>query len=253
MMWIDELCRAVATVDPGFPEAVQPAPPEDVARLTALVGRELPERYKQFLSVMGSYDGGLFYLERCDMRIGSVIAYCERQKLAGRAVDPDRCIPIGIGADFGGFCLTLVEGTTEPAIALFEALEPDEIVFPELPVLVFAKAFLFEMAATGRRLTIGEIPGETADSLARKLIETGFDKEWYSFGNNFYLRHGGGGLVISARDPRRPTVELGGRDETSLARTLSGLRSVVGNVEYRERRKMSLPEIRVLQRQTGWS
>ena len=40
----------------------------------------------------------------------------------------------------GGFCLTRAEGTTEPAIALFEALQPDEIVFPDLLVLVFTKA-----------------------------------------------------------------------------------------------------------------
>ena len=64
----------------------------------------------------------------------------------------------------------------EPAIALFEALQPDEIVFPDLRPGIHEGVFLSEMAATGRPLTIDEIPGETANSLARKLIETGFDK-----------------------------------------------------------------------------
>jgi hypothetical protein len=32
-------------------------------------------------------------------------------------LDPARCIPIAIGTDFGGFCLTTVDGAPHPAVA----------------------------------------------------------------------------------------------------------------------------------------
>ncbi len=252
MNWVHELCHALEIVDPGFQAAIVPASPADMARLKSLINREIPEDYAQFLAAMGAYDGGLFYVERCDMRISSVIAYLERQKAVGRVVDSTRCIPIGIGADFGGFCLTMADRAPHPAVALFESLEPEEIVFPGVPAMVFAKAFFFELAATGRKIFVRGIIGETADSLVAKFVSAGYRREWFSSETRTYLRLGGILAVVASNRPDRPTMELGGRDDASIAKTLAALRNAVRGFEHRELEQKTLPEIRDIHRRIGW-
>ena len=69
-------------------------------------------------------------------------------------------------------------------------------------------------------------------------------KKWDSVGTNFYLRHGGGGLVISSRDPRRLIVELGGRGRDLTGEDASRICAAsLKTSSTGERRKMTLPEI----------
>jgi hypothetical protein len=250
--WPEEVCHALAPVDPGFAAAIVPASPEDMTQLASLINSEIPQDYARFLSMMGAYDGGLFYEERCDTRISTVIAYCESQKAAGRVLDAARFIPFGLGADFGGFCLTGADQGPHPPVALFEGPEPEEIVFPSLPAMLFAKAFFIEMAATGRKIFIRGIAGETADSLVEKLLLAGFEREWFSFGKRTYLRQGRMLAAVATDRPQRPTMETGGRDEASLAGAFAALKEIVRSFEPRELVQKKLPEIREIHRQIGW-
>ena len=252
MSWVDELCAVLEPVDPGFATAIVPAAPSDVARLASMINRVIPEDYARYLAKMGAYDGGLLYVERCDARISSVLAYIERQQAAGRDLDPDRCIPMAIGADFGGFCLTTTDQPAHPAVALLEGLDPEEIVFRDLPAMAFAKAFLFELTATGRKIFVRRIANETAESLAEKLGAAGYQREWFSSRTRIYLRLGTSLAAIAADRPERPAMDLGGRDNAAVAKALATLRDTVRTFDHREFRQETLPGVREIHQRIGW-
>lgn len=244
MGWVGELCNTLSLVDPGFAAAIVPAGAADMARLASLIGRKIPEDYAEFLATMGASDGGLFYLERCDTRLSSIIAYLDRQTSAGRRLEPARCIPIAIGADFGGFCLTMADRERHPPVALLEALEAEEIVFPSLPAMAFAKAFIFELGATGNTIFIRALVGETADTLVDKYLAAGYQREWFSFKTRIYLRRGSLLTAIATDRPARPTLQLGGHDDASVSGSLIVLQDMVQHFEHRELRQETLVEIR---------
>jgi hypothetical protein len=137
-------------------------------------------------------------------------------------------------------------------VALLEGLEAEEIVFPGLPAMAFAKAFFFELAATGRKIFVRGIVDETADSLVNKFVAAGFQREWFSFETRIYLRLGSVLAVVAANRPERPTMELGGRDDASVARAMIVLRDMVRTFGHKEFHQETLAEIRDLHQRIGW-
>lgn len=254
MSELSKLCESLAVVDPGFGAAVRPATSEDKDRLVAMIGHDIPGDYDDFLSVMGGYDGGLFYFDRSDTRLSHVLAYCEVQKAAGRRIDTDLWLPIAVGFDFEGFCLITAGNPSPPPVALISNTSPGEITFPSLPAMVFAKAFFHEMCATGKTISARDMRGNTSEMIAGRLYTEGYRREWFSSPRRTYLRslrNKAMLIMLIADRPTHPTLELGARDATSLSQLTNNIRQMFGDLSLLEFRHKTLPEIREQQRRLG--
>jgi hypothetical protein len=252
MTWVNELFKRLTSLDPGFSAAVRPANSAEMGRLAALLDRELPADYSDFLLAMGGYDAGLFYEERCDARIASVIEYCEEQRAFGRRLIEAACVPIAIGIDFGGYCLAVSGEPRHPPVAELNRMQPGDVVFPNLPAMTFAEAFFFELCATGHRTFVSRLPGQTRDTLSDILAGAGYLREWFSFDARLYFRAQGKRVIIVATRPERPTLEIGGQDEPSYTEALAEIRGLVGGLNYRQFVQRTLEQIREINRQVGW-
>jgi hypothetical protein len=86
----DDVVDYVAGYDVRFPESVQPAAVDEIEELTALIGDDLPEVYRDFLEVMGQNTGWID-VQALDFRVQTVLDYYRRD----HALPADEFLRIG--------------------------------------------------------------------------------------------------------------------------------------------------------------
>jgi hypothetical protein len=248
MTWVTELCKTLTSVDPEFGGAVIPAADADIKQLATLIRREIPGDYREFLSIMGGYDGGLFYEERCNTRLRRVLSYCRRQEAAARDIGAALCVPIAIGFDFEGYCLAMEGDPPHPPVAILDDLRAGAQIFPNLPAMSFSLAFYFEMCGTGKYISVTEFAGQNGNTLAEMFVREGYHREWFSSERRIYLRSGRQ-LVMIIVD--LPTLAFGGHDDIAFDHVFRQVTRLFGKVGFSEKRQLTLPEIRQHQQRHG--
>lgn len=233
-------------VDPNFHRVILPASADDIAILASFFEYPLPQDYKDFLAVMGAYDGGLFWRERVFPDITEVIAYCRDRGPVCADGEYSPCVPFAVGVDFDGLGLRIDPGATHPAVVILQGMLPGKEICPSLPALAWAHGFTYEQGATGYRVLITNLERRfTIHTLEAVVKGAGYELCWFSRPTKRYLRKDTALLMLHESGPSTVRAYLGSVNGAIIGDALAELKRSLGEFDYEMIKAMTLPMARV--------
>lgn len=212
MLWTDAVVEYVTRYDPKFGDRIRGATPESIENLERMVGRPLPEVYRQYLERFGRDDGGLFHDQRADARVQSMLQYYRDTHAENPDANFSRIIPFAAGDVFDAYALE-IRSSGEPRVILAEEDQPvpDGLLADSLPALVFNSAFVGWSQTIGPRANY-RFPDDKATNAALRAHaqSLGFRIEWFSDSGHVCAVNDKAValLYVNQRLPLRPHVSL---------------------------------------------
>jgi hypothetical protein len=176
---------------PNFPLSIEGASPKEIDQLQEVIGRTLPESYRQFLYLMGK--GSAWINLGRDHNTAGTTDIREVTRAYQKYINtrshriPSNCIAISVlGPDFD-VCLDLGIASDEPRVVISEGFTVYEEYAETLNQLLFRTAFVHYQPSRWMyharfRSTVNGQVKQQALSLA---ASTGFSELWFSDRNAF--------------------------------------------------------------------
>jgi hypothetical protein len=185
MSKIDEFVAYVAQFEPGFPNIIRGASPEEISALERLAGRPLPEMYREFLERMGHESGKINLSLGGRSGISHVIEYYRDAIETGEREVPHNCIVIGHDQIANELALEF-KPDGEPQVVVSSGEEIKALHAESLEKLLYSLAFIAYRLRTlpywaSYTSSYQEIGMRMVLPAARQLAEQlGFTILWFS-------------------------------------------------------------------------
>jgi len=179
--YMDSLMAYLRQFSPNADAGVQGAEPEQITDLEQIVGRPLPDDYRQYLERMGN-EGISVSFDGPGSRASNVLSYYQYLRASGQRV-PDGYLIIGPGERSLSVALSDLP-EREPAVVLMDSLATSRVrpFAQSLPNLLFRQVF-----TTGNNATLpyfgsaqGHASRDWLDRARQAAGALGLAEQWFS-------------------------------------------------------------------------
>jgi hypothetical protein len=220
----------VSQQEPEFSSTIAGATPEEIDRLQFLVGRPLPESYRQFLSIMGKDPGWIDVGD--DHNTSGTTDIRVIQKWYSDYINknihhvPPNCIAISVSGPVFDVCLEELDPLEEPRVVFSEGSAVYEEYADTLAGLMFRLAFLRFQSIRWPYLVrlLSERPERLFDRASEWASSLGLAPLWFSDRCACCLEAHAISVFFRQYDEGHLFAQIGGMDQkevTNLAEKLS--------------------------------
>ncbi|MDQ3254762.1 MAG: SMI1/KNR4 family protein [Acidobacteriota bacterium] len=218
---MNDFINYVITYDSTFNARISGASPEEIADLERLVDHPLPEKYKQFLALMGHSDDELALAYQGSTDITAVREYYAGLIEGEETPPPSNCIVIGTGdISVGQICLEL--GHSEEPRVVFAMDKIITGLYAEtLEKLLFRRAFskfrLRLLPESGIYTSAGpQLLFKASEKVARQL---NFTPQWFSDEAVFCGENINAGVFIEQYQRKGIWIRIAAESRVEVERT----------------------------------